>query len=303
VARIEAHRHRSVRIARRLVVSIGALLAALSLAGCCNVVEVEPPPERRRPRPVDPTPQPTDVDLGLGAFPRGSTGAPTRYRFEVRPLEPKIYRAAYALSEAEHRELRAAYMAWARSVGFEKVDRERFRWHPPAGCGSDLACVFDVAASREAPDLAPLADLFRARGRDARLNTLQVAELVVGFVQAIQYEVPDEPFGLLPPALVAAERRGDCDSKSLLALVLLRALGIDAVMLESEAHHHAMLGVGLPAPGATLELQGRRYAFTECTAVGWPIGQIDPRLLHPNDWRAAKVHFSRSTRESTNLHK
>jgi transglutaminase-like putative cysteine protease len=286
---------------KRLLLFVAALLA---LSGCCNLVEVEPPPEqRRRPRPIDPAPQPTDVDLGLGAFPRGANGAaPTRYRFEVRPLEPKIYRAAYALAEAEHKEVRAEYVRWARSVGFEKIDRDRFRWHPPEGCGSDLRCVFDEAARRDAPDLAPLADLFRARSRDAHLNTLQAAELVVGFVQAIQYEVPDEPFGLLPPALVAAERRGDCDSKSLLALILLRALGIDAVMLESEAHHHAMLGVNLPAPGASMEVQGRRYAFTECTAVGWPIGQIDPRLLHPNDWHASKVHFSRSAEPKRKLH-
>src|SRR6201999_3184582 len=111
----------------------------------------------------------------------------------------------------------------------------------------------------------------------ARLDALQTATLVVAFVQSIQYEVPDEPLGLLPPALVAAERRGDCDSKSLLALVLLKELGIDAVMLESDAQHHAMLGVALPAPGTSITVQGRRYAFTECTGTGWAIGQIDPR--------------------------
>ncbi len=272
--------------------------ASLTIAGCCKIVDVEPPPERRRAHPVDPTPQPTDVDLGIGAFPKGTSNAgATRYRFEVRPLEPRMYRAAYALSDAERQEMRAAYFRWAASVGFEKIDRDRFRWHPPPGCSSDLRCVFDVAASRDAPDLTPLGELFRKRSRAAHLNALEAAELVVGFVQAIQYEVPDEPFGLLPPALVASERRGDCDSKSLLGLVLLRAIGVDAVMLGSEAHHHAMLGVALPAPGTSIELQGRRYAFTECTAVGWPIGQIDPRLMHPNDWRASKVHFS-STSEN-----
>ncbi len=276
---------------------------ALALSGCCKIIDVEPPPERRRSRPVDPTPQLSDVDLGVGTFPRDAGGASaTRYRFEVRPLEPKTYRAAYALAEPEHKQARDEYLRWARSVGFERVDRDRFRWHPPEGCAGDLACVFDIAARQDAPDLAPLADLFRARARDAKLNSLEVAELVVGFVQAIQYEVPDEPFGLLPPALVASERRGDCDSKSLLAIVLLHALGIDTVMLESDAHHHAMLGIGLPASGASLTLQGRRYAFTECTAVGWPIGQVDPRLMHPNDWRASKVHFSRSTERRRNLH-
>jgi hypothetical protein len=111
--------------------------------------------------------------------------------------------------------------------------------------------------------------------------------------------VPDkEPFGLLVPALVVAEKRGDCDSKSLLALMLLHELGIESVIVESEAHHHAMLGVPLPSQGASFEYNGHRYAFTECTAEGWPIGRMDPRLTHPNDWIAFEVRVDKKPTDS-----
>ncbi|HVY45778.1 MAG TPA: hypothetical protein VHB21_07865, partial [Minicystis sp.] len=218
-------------------------------------------------------------------------GRPARYRFRAPPLEPPMYRAAYALSEGERRGVREAFKRFAGSLGFEKLDKDRFRWQAPPGCALDLHCVYEAAAARSGADLAPLAGLFRAHAKAKKLTSLEAADLVVSFVQSIHYEVPDEPFGLLAPALVASEGRGDCDSKSLLALVLLHELGIDGVLLTSDAHHHAMLGVPLPVDGTSLELAGRRYAFTECTAVGWPIGRVDPMLLHPDDWRATKVRF------------
>jgi hypothetical protein len=71
--------------------------------------------------------------------------------------------------------------------------------------------------------------------------------------------------------------------------MLLRDMGIDSIMLSSVAHRHAMLGIALPAPGTPFTHAGRRYAYTECTAKGSPIGHINPELLRPNDWRAVPV--------------
>jgi transglutaminase-like putative cysteine protease len=286
-----------MRTKSRFVLPLAIALCSIVSSSCRKSDDVEQRPEKRKTRPIEPPPAPApapmDVDLGIGAYPRGTkTNHPTRFRFDVKDVDPHGYRAGYALAEAEHQDLRADYLRWAKSVGFQKVDSDHFHWHPPKGCSKGLACIFDAAARRDEADLAPLADLFRARSRAASLNSLQTAELVVAFVQSIKYEVPDEPFGLLPPALVASERRGDCDSKSLLAVVLLKKLGIDAVMIQSEAHHHTMFGIALPAPGAWIEFEGRRYAFTEATHIGWPIGQIDPKVTHPNDWHASKVHFA-----------
>jgi hypothetical protein len=104
-------------------------------------------------------------------------------------------------------------------------------------------------------------------------------------VQGIHYAVPDDqPFGVLPPALVPAQNRGDCDSKALLAAMLLRQVGIDAVVLSSERLGHAALGVALPGPGDHFEHEGRRYRYAEVTSPGWPIGMVPPKYDLPRLW-------------------
>src|SRR5439155_12063698 len=104
--------------------------------------------------------------------------------------------------------------------GYRPMDDDRFTWSPPSGCENDMHGVLEAVSTRDAPDLAPVAARFQARVKAANLSALQAAELIVAFVQGIHYEIPKEPFGLMPPALVVAEKRGDCDSKSLLGLIL-----------------------------------------------------------------------------------
>ena len=108
---------------------------------------------------------------------------------------------------------------------------------------------------------------------------------MLAFVQAIPYELPDDPFGLKPPPSVMAERSGDCDSKSLLLHIMLESAGIDSVIIGSKSHAHSMVGIAVTAPGKTFEFRGRRYAFAETTAIGSPIGHINPPLLSPSDWK------------------
>ena len=98
-----------------------------------------------------------------------------------------------------------------------------------------------------------------------------------------------------PPSLVVKERDGDCDSKTLLAHMILRELGIESVLVSSDAHRHTMLGLALPSAGTTFTHRGRRYAFVEMTAKRAPIGYIDPRLLRPNDWHVVTMRYKGKT--------
>src|SRR5262249_936096 len=140
----------------------------------------------------------------------------------------------------------------------------------------------------------------RARAHDARLSTMDLAQLVVTFVQAIPYEIPEqEPFGVLPPALVASRRKGDCDSKALLAHMLLHSLGIDSMMVGSNAHHHEMLRTAPPVSGTKFTFAGRAYAYTEMTAKGSPIGHINPQLLLPDDWKPVAFRFPEASSPAT----
>ena len=60
---------------------------------------------------------------------------------------------------------------------------------------------------------------------------------------------------------------------------------LDAVILASAAHAHAMIGIAVPTQHATITWNGRQYAPVELTAEGWTIGLMPPERQSPWDWR------------------
>ena len=275
---------------RRRVARARLAPAALAVApGCCRILDLD------LPAPAEETAQPpptgSEVDLGVAVHPPGAAARkPSIFAWIARMLTPNSYRAGYAISDVESARLEEAHQDFARLVKYEDQGKGRFRWVPPKGCLGDMHCVFEAMAKSNRAAIEPLAQRFRDRARDAHLDALQLASLIVGFVQSITYEIPEtEPFGVLPPALVLERKKGDCDSKALLAHMLLAAVGIRSILVSSEAHRHTMLGVALPAGGTTFTYAGTRYAFTEMTAKGSPIGHINPSLTSPSDWEAVPV--------------
>jgi hypothetical protein len=252
----------------------------------CDDIDLDPE--------YSPVPQGPRVDLGVHSHPLSFTPSkPTLHDWTAHRLRPPAYRVGYGLAPNEAAAIHQAFQDYARSVNYRDLGGERFQWSPRFGCGHDMACVFEELASRNWPAVKPIARRFRSHASQSGMNSLQAAEMVISFVQDIRYDNPKrEPFGLLPPALVMSESRGDCDSKALLALMILEDLNVSSLLISSEAHRHTMLGVALPASGRSFEHRGRRYAFVECTAKGAPIGHMDPSLLRPNDWRAVPVHAS-----------
>jgi hypothetical protein len=129
------------------------------------------------------------------------------------------------------------------------------------------------------------------------MSAPELAGLIVAYVQSIEYRwVKEDPYGLVPPAVMVNES-GDCDSKSLLAIMLLRTVGIDAVMLVSDNAQHAMVGVGLPLGRDRIAHRGRKYAAVEITHPNWPIGRMPPKLASHRDWHVVPVRFQMSEAE------
>jgi len=286
----------SARVISRARAAAAPLAVSLALAstGCCRIIdELEEGGGRYR----DPGPSAPAQELGLAAYPAGTPAArATNHTWLASRLKPSTYRLRYALSATEASAVDDDLQGFARKVGYRPDGKDRFRWRPPAGCGGSIACVYQAIAARSAADVQPITARFRARAREARLSSLDLAQLVVTFVQAIPYEIPEkEPFGVLPPALVASRRKGDCDSKALLAHMILHDLGVESMMVGSSAHHHEMLGIALPAQGKKFTYAGRDYAYTEMTAKGSPIGHINPRLLAPNDWTPMPLKMPRAS--------
>ena len=236
-------------------------------------------------------PAPT-TDLGVVLLPPQTPPEAARhYGWRVEALRPSDYQVGYGLSAAMAQHYARDLQDYAQSLRYRSLEDDRFSFRAPPGCERlPMACVYAQLMRSNAKAVHALGERFVARVRSQRLSPPQAADLIITFVQGIRYEVPQEqPFGVLPPALVPAQGRGDCDSKALLAAMLLHQVGIDAVVLSSERLGHAAVGVGLPGPGMQLEHAGRSYRYAEVTSAGWPIGMVPPKYDRPRLWNVMPV--------------
>jgi hypothetical protein len=288
-----------------LLVLRAALTAAIatSLVGCFQIdlkKILKATKKKKKSTSSDETDEDDDgepaTELGEAEFPPGTKKPVAAHDWYADRVEPHRYKLEYAMSREMQADVLAAHQAFAKKVGYTPMGGGKFRWYIPPGCEPDMGCAFGAMSDSNREALQPIVERFRARQREANLDAGQVAVLVVTFAQSIHYEEPeDQPFGILPPASVVAEKRGDCDSKSLLTHLVLRELGIDSVMLSSKAHRHAMLGIAIPAAGHTFRFGGREYAYTELTAKNSPIGHINPDLLEPDDWKIVPTRWPSSS--------
>ena len=104
---------------------------------------------------------------------------------------------------------------------------------------------------------------------------LTYAQTILSWVQTFQYKrdnvtAATTDFTNLPAVLCG--EGNDCDSRSMLVCVLLRAAGIESFMLISREYSHAMPVFENSAPGQKYELEGtgREFLMGETTAqVTW----------------------------------
>jgi hypothetical protein len=221
------------------------------------------------------------------------------FTWQVPTLDPRGYRMGYALSSAEAAASREAHRSYATERGARWVSKNQWSWSPDPACHDPWQCVYEALALRNRDLVQPMTDRIRERALSAHLTTTQAAALVLRFVQTIPYERfvdAAEPFGIRPPALVARQKGGDCDSKALLGLLLLQGLGIDSVLIVSAAHAHAMLGIAVPSAGRSFTYRGRKYAYGECASDTAPLGYLEPEFLRPNDWQVIEIASPASAR-------
>lgn len=133
-------------------------------------------------------------------------------------------------------------------------------------------------AERALPGLSPLAQALGAQVRG--LPTREALTRVLGFIQTIPYDPladrAKDP-GLLPPLVMLAENRGDCDTKSVAFAALAHLLFPKVPSALVLVPEHALLALGLePEPGdRVVQLQGRDWVLTEPVGPDTPpVGQI-----------------------------
>lgn len=250
----------------------------------------------------------TEVRLGAVWAPTKSKPHPQRltswHRWQQWGEEPAKYSLEYALARSEASRIVDAVGSLKVETGYEEAsqaDNPYFKVsrlpqacrgiQPTDGTGL-IRCTYGVLGKLSEPALLPLGNRLASRAKALGFDARQTAELIIGFVQQITYSKSHNMqwfAGVNPPAMVVAERLGDCDSKSLLAHMLLSQVGIRSALFLSRVHRHAVVGIALPIPGESRLVGGTRYVLAETTA-SLPIGRIHPNLLSPDDWRAIFVY-------------
>jgi Transglutaminase-like superfamily len=94
----------------------------------------------------------------------------------------------------------------------------------------------------------------------------EAARKILAWVQGFVYERDEKGSDFIPPLTAAYGATGDCDSRAVVAAIILRRLGIDAILMVSREYSHAMLGVDVPGGGQRFDFNGKRYLVGETTA-------------------------------------
>lgn len=154
----------------------------------------------------------------------------------------------------------------------------------------------------------------KQRAAEKKLNKIQQAEMVTTLIQEIPYclvhdrsckEVvqqsgggfieeyhedggpclPNIPAGLQSPYQFLHNLKGDCDTRSVLAHLLLTRLGIGSSVWISTKYGHSILGVALPVgAGSYKTIRGVKHYAVELTAKGFRLGMIAPEQRNMNNW-------------------
>lgn len=119
---------------------------------------------------------------------------------------------------------------------------------------------------------ARLAEAFEKRAQEEGQNEWQKINMVIDFVQSLQYQ-PEEGEYPKYPIETLHDGGGDCEDTSILLAALLDQLGIDCVLLSPPGHMAVGMGmVGLT--GKHYVYAGKNYFYVETTGQNWEIGRI-----------------------------
>jgi hypothetical protein len=111
----------------------------------------------------------------------------------------------------------------------------------------------------------------------------EIARRILAWTQGFVYERDEKGSDFVPPLVSAYEGKGDCDSRAVVAAIVLERLGIDSILMVSHEYSHAMLGVDVEGGGQRFPFNGKQYLVGETTAeVG--LGMIAKDMADWSKW-------------------
>ncbi len=151
------------------------------------------------------------------------------------------------------------------------------------------AQVYSIIVSNNKDRINNLAIAFSWFQDKNELSDSATLKIIIDFIQQIPYEIPENEYGIYTPSEVLNRNAGDCDSKSLLAALVLKKMGYETALFYSKEYRHVMLGINTPSTGEYMELGGKTYYFIEMTSPGWQIGDISPDCADLKYWNIISI--------------
>jgi hypothetical protein len=130
--------------------------------------------------------------------------------------------------------------------------------------------------------------------RNLTLDAVRSDEDFANAVLTLVHQIPYADCDIMYPIETLVNNFGKCDTLSLLAASIMKAGGLDVVLLYFKEAHHINVGVYLPYEPRTtwwwLQATGydyynKKYWIAECTpAMEWKVGDMPPLLEGEQPW-------------------
>lgn len=225
-----------------------------------------------------------------------------------------IFRKSVVWFDFDERQFRSIYSTTRSSYGHSKLSRESQKWSIAADNSIVyMATLYKNLFHIDFKKLDALVQILESQAKSKNLSALETAEMVTTFIQEIDYVLVHDYScdsaskvggeflktyhkekkpclsniyaGIQSPYEFAHNLKGDCDTRVLMAHVLLTHLGIPSSVWISNKYGHSVLGVGVPVGfGFYKEIKGVKHYAVELTTKGFRIGMIDPRHKVERNW-------------------
>ncbi len=129
----------------------------------------------------------------------------------------------------------------------------------------------------------PAFDIYNALAPDC-VDETDLAQKLLEWTQDQGYEREqnNSDFASLPSMLLGGG--SDCDSRSMMLAVLLRAMNMDSCMFVSATFSHALAGFASSHPGHSFSVDGKGYLMGETTAKGLTWGKVSAEMDDASQW-------------------
>lgn len=198
-----------------------------------------------------------------------------------------------------------------RERDYLNLENSVARFRPPS-TGNFWGNLYLYMAKKDTPSLDLVLRTFDEIQKAENLNQMEFAEMVITCIQDIPYsfvfqeqclaadayersirevleDCPDccignKPYGIQNPVSFLQNLKGDCDTRTVLAYAILSYFKYDVAILNSDFYKHSIIGLHLPARGATKVYNGKKYILWETTAKYYNIGVLPSNFNNVNHW-------------------